>query len=67
MRKIEHELKRKFPFVQIEITNGGHMRLRLPNGEAVFVGATPSDRRNMYNIRSEIRRRMKTKIDREEH
>jgi hypothetical protein len=58
VRKIEHELKREFPFAAIERTNGGHYRLRLPNGKFVFAPSTPGDRLSLQNTRSEVRRRM---------
>lgn len=60
MRKIEHELKREFPFATIETSNGNHYRLRLPNGHSVYTSSTPSDRRSMRNVRAEVRRRLNT-------
>ena len=56
MRKLEHELKREFPVIEITVTGSNHYRLRLPNGRSVFCSATPSDRRSMKIIRAEIRR-----------
>ena len=58
MREIEHELRREFPFASIERTNGGHFRIRLPNGKSVFLPSTPGDRLSLQNTRSEVRRRM---------
>lgn len=59
MKKIFRELRREFPFSEIEITNGNHLRLQLPNGRSVFASATPSDRRAMLNTRAEVRRQLK--------
>jgi len=58
MRKLEHELKRAFPFATIEILRGSHYRIRLPNGRSVIVSATPSDRRFIMNVRADVRRQM---------
>ena len=41
MRKLEHELKREFPVIEITVTGSNHYRLRLPNGRSVFCSATP--------------------------
>jgi hypothetical protein len=61
MRKIHRELKKSFPFAIIEITGGEHIRLRLPNGESVFCGSTPSDQRALMNLRATVRRKMSVK------
>jgi hypothetical protein len=61
MRKIERELRRAFPFAQIEITNRSHYRLRLPNGRSVFVASTPSCPFWLHNVRADVRRLIKPK------
>ena len=58
MRKIEREIRREFSDASVEFTNGGHIRLRLVNGETVITGSTPSDWRTMRKLRSEVRRAM---------
>ena len=63
MKKIKRELKRAFPFASIPTTTGNHFRIRLPDGQSVFAGSTPSDRRSMKNVRSEVHRRMNAKAD----
>jgi hypothetical protein len=60
MRKIVRELRRQFPDVVVEVSNGSHYRLKLPNGRVVMVSATPSDRRFMQNVRSDVRRTERT-------
>ena len=57
-RKIVRELRREFPDAQIEITNGGHYRLRLPNKRVVIVAATPSCRRFLSQVRADVRRQL---------
>jgi hypothetical protein len=59
VKKFERELQRTFPFASIEKTKSDHLRIRLPNGQSVFLGSTPSDFRTMKKVRSEVRRRMK--------
>jgi hypothetical protein len=46
---------------QITFTNGGHAKLthRLAEGHPVFSSKTPSDRRSMLNLRSQLRRALK--------
>lgn len=56
MKKLRRELEKEFPYAVIEMANGGHLRLRLPNGRSVFTSSTPSDRRTLMNLRSEVRR-----------
>ena len=34
----------------------GHLRLDGPNGEVVFTGGTPTDKRAVKNLRSDMRR-----------
>ena len=60
MRKIERELRREFAGATVESTNGGHIRLRLENGETVITASTPSDWRTMRNLRAEVKRAMAT-------
>jgi len=59
-RKLERELKREFPFTEIELTGGGHYRLRLPNGQIVIVASTPGHRSFMRNVRRDVRRQMRS-------
>jgi hypothetical protein len=60
MRKLERELKRTFPFAEVEITNGGHYRLRLPNGNSVVTPSTPGDQHFLRRARSHVRRQLQT-------
>ena len=50
MRKIVRELRRQFPDVVVEVSNG----------RVVMLSATPSDRRFMQNVRSDVRRTERT-------
>jgi hypothetical protein len=60
MRKILRELRREFPRCAIEVTNGNHFRLVLPNGRAVYAPSTPSDnRRGLRNTRAAVRRALR--------
>jgi hypothetical protein len=56
VRKLVRELRREFPEAKVEITGKTHYRLRFPNGETVGVSSTPSDRREMRNVRAKVRR-----------
>lgn len=42
MRKLERELRREFPFAEVETARSGHLRLRLPNGRMVSTASTLS-------------------------
>jgi hypothetical protein len=64
MRRILRELRREFPFARIEVTNGGHYRLHLPNGRTVVVASTPSSRFFLHRARADVRKRMESKGDR---
>jgi hypothetical protein len=55
-RKIKRELKREFPFAEIEITHRNHYKIRLPNGRVVIAASTPGHRSFMRSVRSDIRR-----------
>lgn len=57
--KMCRELQKEFPFVQIEPTNGGHIRIRLPNGRSVFAAMSPSCPFVMRKIRRQIKIEMK--------
>ena len=59
MRKIVYELRKAFPFAEIETARRAY-RLRLPGGRSVFTWATPSDRRAMRNTKAQVRRVLKT-------
>jgi hypothetical protein len=56
--KIIRTLQTEFPFAEVSITNGGHIRLQLPNGRLVFVSATPSDRAFMRHVRRNVKHQM---------
>jgi hypothetical protein len=58
VRKLVRDLKKEFPSAKIEVTGGGHYRLRLPNGRAVIVAGTPSSRYFLCAARREVRRQM---------
>jgi hypothetical protein len=38
-------------------TRSGHLQIRGPGGALVHTGSTPSDRRALRNLRSDLRRR----------
>ena len=57
-QKIIRELRAEFPFAEVSLSNGGHIRLRLPNGRLVFVSATPSDRAFMRHVRRNVKQQM---------
>jgi predicted RNA binding protein YcfA (HicA-like mRNA interferase family) len=40
----------------ISVTNGGHLRLRHPNGATVFTASSPSDRRARTAVAADLRR-----------
>lgn len=58
MKKLMRDLKREFPFAEIELTRGGHYRLRLPNGRVVIVASTPGDPLFLRHARADVRRQM---------
>jgi hypothetical protein len=48
--------------VKIAITNGGHVRAKFSAGNrtiSVFSALTPSDRRNVLNVRADARRALR--------
>jgi hypothetical protein len=48
------------PGSTIEITDGNHLRIMLPNGAPVYCANTPSDsRRSLLNVRSTVRRALR--------
>jgi hypothetical protein len=55
LRAIRHE----FPGITVSRTGGGHYKLVLPNGQPIFTSSTPSDRRTMRNVRSDVRRALR--------
>jgi hypothetical protein len=59
IRKLERDLKRTFPFATIETTGSNHYRVVLPNGHVVIVAGTPSCRRFMRNVITDVRRQLK--------
>jgi hypothetical protein len=44
---------------RVNITDGGHIRWLGPLGELVFSGTTPSDHRELANLKARIRRQSK--------
>ena len=47
-------------FVSVELTGGGHIKARLPNGRFVIMPATPSDNaRGFLNTVAQVRRTLK--------
>ena len=59
MKRAQRDLKREFRFAKVEHTNGGHIRIRLPNGRSVIAAATPSCSRNLQNLRRDVRKEMR--------
>lgn len=57
-KKIQRELKREFPFIQLSPSGGGHIRILLPNGRSVFMAASPSCPHFMKHVRADIRRKL---------
>jgi hypothetical protein len=55
-RDIEKILSIEAPGSKLTITGGGHIRITLPNGAPVFCASTPSDGRALRNVRTIIRR-----------
>lgn len=45
--------------IRVESTNGGHLKLLLPNGHIVVVSSTPSDHRAIKNMVGDVRRTMR--------
>lgn len=45
------------------IRRNGHLRLDGPNGEVVFTGGTPTDNRAIKNLRSDMRRETKKRLE----
>ena len=59
MKKIQRDLKREFNFARVEHTGGGHLRLVLPNGRAVYTASTPSCSRTLANLRRDVRKELR--------
>jgi hypothetical protein len=61
MLKWSREIEAEFSHlnVTVEPTNGGHLRLNLPNGAFVFTGSTPSDHRVLKNLHSMVKRQLR--------
>jgi hypothetical protein len=54
LREIRHEFE---PLgVKVSHTNGGHLRLDIPNGKPIFAASTPSDWRAIHKVRAQVRR-----------
>jgi len=64
VRKIEHELRKEFPFAVIEPMHGGHFRILLPNGRFVITASTPSCPFFLRNVRGDVRREMNRLVER---
>jgi len=59
-QKIKRILRQEYPGTEITHTDGGHLRLVLPNGAKLFISATPSDEHFFWrNVRADIRRKLK--------
>lgn len=56
-RKLFQELRTAG--VQITVTRGGHVMLLAPCGARCYVASTPSDSRDLANVRALIRRALK--------
>jgi hypothetical protein len=54
LREIRHEFGRMG--VTVSRTNGGHLRLDLPNGKPIFAASTPSDWRAIRQVRAQVKR-----------
>ena len=54
MRKLERELRRLYPAAKLEVTHGGHLRLRLPNGKMVHVSSTPGCQSFLDRVRADV-------------
>lgn len=47
-------------FESVELTGGGHLKLRLPNGRFVICPSTPSDNaRGFHNTVAQVRRTLR--------
>jgi len=55
MKKRMRELRAEYPGTKLELTGGGHIRMRLPSGKFIIVSATPSDHRVRHKIRNTVR------------
>lgn len=61
MRGLPKDLKTFLKTIEGEgwswyLRRSGHIRLDGPNGEVVFTGGTPADKRTIKNIRQDMRR-----------
>lgn len=52
----ELEVRSGIKFASVTHTKNGHLRFVMPNGGLVIASSTPSDKRSMQNILSDIRR-----------
>jgi hypothetical protein len=59
-QKLIRELRAEYPNAVITFTRKNHLRVEI-NGVVSIVAGTPSDRRHMHNVRSDIRRKMATR------
>lgn len=41
---------------EVTKTRGGHWKFKAPNGDVIFTGSTPSDKRAWLNVRAHLRR-----------
>jgi hypothetical protein len=56
MNRYRRDLQRAFPDAKIEKTNGGHLRLRLPNDRFVIASSTTACQRAIRNTRRLVKR-----------
>jgi hypothetical protein len=59
VRRWQKELERLPGVIALELTNGGHIRLRLTNGRFVFCSSSPSDFRAIRNTEALVRRELR--------
>jgi hypothetical protein len=60
MQKLLRELRREFPFAEIQHTRRGHFKLILPNRKIVIVAGSSGDPMFMRHARADIRRQSRT-------
>lgn len=56
VREFIRRLREKDPALKVEVTGGGHYRVRWPDGVTTILSASPSDHRTWLNKRSELRK-----------
>jgi hypothetical protein len=61
-RDIEKMLEIEAPGATTSITDGNHIRIKLPSGAQIFCASTPSDGRALRNVRATVRRGHRTRV-----